>query len=262
MQRLIQIDAVWIIIDCIFPCPQPRAPEDSAREREHTSAAQAVYEKMVVDLPSDREQLSEHLLSCKRLLEIEDARRQGVEARLTTIFGLSSIAGTIVLGSILAQPMSLRHGFERLFLAVGLLYLAMQMCSAILAAVLGLRRREYRVIMPVDILPSQSETLAVHLRRQIINSLHILDDDRAINNAKVTQMAVAHRAMLNFLGGLLVLAALGAVHLKVSSQQDAFVDRLWQDHKLQDLLRGPQGPQGTPGIQGPPGAPCTSQPRP
>jgi hypothetical protein len=57
-----------------------------------------------------------------------------------------------------------------------------------------------------------------------------------------------------------VLAALGAVHLTASGERDNFVEHLRQDHKLQELLRGPQGPQGNPGIQGPPGTPCASQP--
>jgi hypothetical protein len=258
MRRL--TDFVWVIVDLVFPCPQPRHRDDIIREREHTAAAQGGYEQIITGLPSNDEHLREYLSSCQGLLATEHERRQGVDARLTTIVGLSSIAGTIVLGSMLAQPPSLRYGLPGWVLALGPLYLTLQACSAILAAVLGLGRRGYRAITPTDVLPEQNEAPGVQLRRQITNCLHVLDDDRINNNEKVTHMAVAHRAMLNFLGGLLGLAILGTWHTITASPRDELMERLHQDHTLRELLRGPQGPQGNPGLQGQPGTPCVNNP--
>jgi hypothetical protein len=260
MRRL--TDVVWVIVDLVFPCPQPRHPDEITRECKHAAAAQEVYERIIAGLPSNHDRLREYLSSCESLLATEHERRHGVDARLTTIIGLSSIAGSIVFGSMLAQPPSLRHGLQGWLLALGPLYLTLQVCSAILAAVLGLGRRGYRAIIPTDVLPERNEAPAVQLRRQITNCLHILDDDRIKNNAKVTQMAVAHRAMMNFLGGLLVLATLGTWHTITATPRDEIVERLRHDHALQELLRGPQGPQGNPGLQGPPGTPCVNNPTP
>lgn len=258
MRRL--TDVLYFILDFLFPWPQPQHSDDLTREREHAATAREAYERIIENLPSDCEQLREYLSSCKDLLAAENERRQGVDARLTSIVGLSTIAGTIVLGSMLAQPPSLRHGLLGWLLAIGPLYLAVQVCSAILAAVLGLGRRGYLAMTPTDILPEKDEGPTAQLRRQITNCIHILDDDRIQNSAKVTQMAVAHRAMLNFLGGLLVLAMLGAWHTITANPRDELVERLRQDHVLWELVRGPQGPKGDAGIQGPPGTPCVSSP--
>lgn len=262
MRRLTVPDTVWIIIDLVFPCPQPREPDVIHEELERQAAQREESERRITGLPEDDEQLRGYLSSCKNLLATEDERRQGVDARLTTIVGLSSIAGTIVLGSMFGQPSSLRNGLQGWLLAFGLFYLTLQVCSAILAAILGLGRRGYHTIMPADVLPVQGEAPAVQLRRQIANCLDILDDGRSKNNEKVTQMAVAHRAMLNFLAGLLALAILGTLHTITASPSDDLVERLRQDKTLQELLRGSQGTPGSPGPQGPAGTPCVKDPPP
>jgi hypothetical protein len=248
-------DSLWALIDLVFPSPQPRTREDIMAEENSRATQTLGHERIVAGLSGKSDQLLSHLVSCKDLLTTEDQRRQGVETRLTTIIGLSSIAGTIVLGTMIA-PRAPQGPLGRL-LALGLFYLVLQVCSAILAAVQGLSRRGYLIRLASDILPLANEAPAVHLRRQIRDSLAVLDDDRTLNNRKVTMMAVAHRAMMNFLVGLLVLAVLGTVHALSMKPTDDLVERLRQDHALQDLLRGPVG---SPGPQGPPGTPCTTTP--
>lgn len=60
--------------------------------------------------------------SCSNLLEAEEARRNSVDGRLTTIVGLSSLSGTIVLGAMFTSHSGQRA--EVIVLSCGLLYLA------------------------------------------------------------------------------------------------------------------------------------------
>ena len=253
-------DEFWRISDCIFPSPQPRSHAEIVSDRQRTAAAQANLDANIADLPGKPEQLGVYLASCKELLAEEDGRRQSVDARLTTIVGLSSIAGTIVFGSMLTQPQAFRsaHGIARWLLAFGPLYLTLQVCSAILAAVVGLLKpRGYLTSTPTDILPTRDEAPGVHLRRRVTSCLHMLADTHDRNNDKVTQMAVAHRAMKNFLVGLLILGALGTWRTLTTAPNDDLLDRLKKDQAVRELLRGPQGPVGSPGPKGDPGTPRT-----
>jgi len=251
--------AFWLISDCIFPLPQPQSQAEIVTERERAAAAQASLDADIADLPGKAEQLGPCLASCKELLAQEDGRRQSVDTRLTTIVGLSSIAGTIVFGSMLTQPQTFRspHGVAGWLLALGPLYLTLQVCSAILAAVLGLGRRGYLTSTPMDVLPTRDEPPSVHLRRQVTSCVHMLADTQARNDEKVTQMAVAHRAIKNFLVGLLVLGALATWRTLTTAPGDDILDRLKQDQQVRELLRGPQGPIGSPGPKGDPCTPCT-----
>ncbi len=241
----------WKGIDLLFPVPTPLSGEETKTQHEQLAARTAEDERLVRGLPDDGEQLTLCLASCKDLLVAEHDRRQSVETRLTTIIGLSSIAGTIVIGTMLTQ----RAGANNVLEPFLLLYLALQVCSAILAAVFGLGRRGYLEATASDVLPDGAETSGVYLRRQIGTCLDVLRDDRELNNEKVTYMAVAHRAMTQFVVGIVLLALLGTWHSFTGTAQDELVDRLRIDHALQELLRGPQG---APGAPGPAGAPCTT----
>jgi hypothetical protein len=76
------------------------------------------------------------------------------------------------------------------------------------------------------------------------------------NNHKVTQMAVAHRALKNFLWGLLALALLASYYSVTVPAHDDRVERIKANQELLDLLRGPQGVPGLPcvGTTQPPAA--------
>lgn len=258
MQRI--IDVGWVLVDLIFPCPQPRSKAVISAEEKRRAIREIADDRLVDGLPGTKDELTTYLASVKELLDREQERRQGVDTRLTTIVGLSSIAGTIVVGAMIT-PRSL-HGVFGLLLMLALFYLALQLCSAILGAVLGLGRRGYRASMPEDVLPA-AEAQTVHLRRQIRSFVATLADHRALNNEKVTMMAVAHRAMLNFLVGLLVLAVIGIVQALTIKPTDDLLQRFRGDHELRELLRGPignPGPQGEAGPQGPPGTPSGTSP--
>jgi hypothetical protein len=253
------MNELWFLIDRVFPCKQPLSKTERIAEAERGAATERENQDRVNAIPDDR--LDRSLLSCRSLLASEDARRQSVDSRLTAILGLSSIAGTIVFGSMLAQSSRLSSGqgsLQRL-LALGSLYLTLQVCSAIFAAVRGLGRRGYRVATAADVLPQSGETLIAHQRREISGCLEALSESYTQNNAKVTQMAIAHEAMKNFFVGLLAVALLGTWQALGSQPQDSLLERLRTDHALREMLRGPQGPPGIPGPKGDPGMPVTTQ---
>jgi hypothetical protein len=73
-------------------------------------------------------------------------------------------------------------------------------------------------------------------------------------------MAVAHRAMKNFLVALILFAAVGTVAaIRAKPPDDALIEALRKDHELNEMLRGPQGIKGDQGPAGPKGDPGTGK---
>jgi hypothetical protein len=131
-------------------------------------------------------------------------------------------------------------------------YLILQLVNAIRAGIRGLERRAYGAMPLVDLLPTGKEARAYYYRRRIEQFFAVLVQNQDQNNAKVTQMAVAHCAMKNFVGGLLIFAMLASIHYLAERPSDELVNRLKTDHVLRELLRREQGQPGPGGPQGPP----------
>ena len=256
----------WFLNDRIYPRLQPLGQEASQREESLPKEEKLKYEAQVAALPDDEKFLAKCLDGCARLLEEEDAARRGVEARLTSIVGLSSIAGTIAFSGILALATGTLHiatNLLRFVMEIGALYLALQVCWAILASLCGLERRGYIAPRASDILPLSIEARAVYLRRRITLCATRLVDDRLQNKEKVNQMALAHCAMKNFVGGLIVFAVLGtSLALAARNPSNDLIHTLRNNHDLHEMLRGPQGPKGDPGPPGPAGEPFRKRPPP
>jgi len=247
----------WFVNDRVYPRLRRFSATESERERALAQTEQEQYLAQIAGLPDDEHVLAEQLEACVKLLDEEEAARRGVEARLTSIVGLSSIAGTIVFSGILALATGTLRADTivlRSVMALGALYLALQICWAILASVRGLERRPYIAQNPSVILPLPNEVRPVYLRRQIRMCAARLADDRLQNNEKVNQMALAHCATKNFLGGLVALAVLGTCFaMTVKNPSEDLIQTLRKNHDLNELLRGPQGPKGDPGPPGSPG---------
>jgi hypothetical protein len=159
-------DWVYGLRDFIFPLAQPLTSADRDAQRDAVDRRLKRRKRLIESFVADGDAMEPHLSACKGLLNGEDGRRQSVDTRLTTIVGLASIAGTIVFGSLLSQAGALRGTIAiRSLLAAGSLYLTLQICSAILAAVQGLGRRNYVELDPDDILPMDTEASTHHIRR-------------------------------------------------------------------------------------------------
>jgi hypothetical protein len=244
------LERLRFIRDLFWPLPDP-PPSDYVKNKAAELAAK------IGSIPSEDGALEEWKTTYANLLEAEDGRRQSVEGRLTNAMGLASIAGTIVFGTILAQIAGTLHvapGLPRWIVAIGSLYLVMQICGAIFAAVGGLSRQNYLTLTPSDFLAEPSANKTNHLRDLVTKQLSTLADHQSQNDAKVTWMATAHRAMQQFLYGLLVFALVGTfLAINAPPAHDDLVDTLKKNHELQELIRGPVGPSGP---MGPKGDPC------
>ncbi len=200
--------AIWFLIDCIFPFRQPLSEEEKRANEERRSAAQIEWNHRLANLTTDEETLSKYVDACKDALDDERERQRGVDSRLTTMIGLSSITATIALGTILTASVQ-KPQWTWVLMAL-LLYLTLQTCSTVLAAISGLDRRAYRGSLPFDVLPKQGEDRVAHLRRLMQLHHDILMQHQDQNNSKVTQMAVAYRAGRNFILGVIVFAGVAA----------------------------------------------------
>jgi hypothetical protein len=230
---------------------EPRSPEQDKAKSENRAEQKQEWQVRVAALPGDEAKLGEYFGVCQTALDNERDRQQSVDARLTTTIGLSSIAGIIIFGTVLNNI-----PFEPLVLSwlmsSALGYLVLQLISAMYAGVRGLERRAYDRMSFTDFLPESKESKIRYRRRLIEQAFDVLVQNQDQNNEKVTQMAVAHCAFKNFIGGLVVFAILAGVHHAFDAPSDELVGRLKKDAVLRELVRGPEGPQGPAGPAGQP----------
>jgi hypothetical protein len=245
----------WQVLDFVFPWPEPLPKKIDVQGSPNTEAD---WKSRLALLGDDEQTLEKYLEQCQARLEVEKSRTQSVESRLTSIIGLSSIAGTIVFGSILALAAGSFRPAQaslRWIISFGAFYLTLQLGSAILAAVQGLSRRHYNSESPSDVLPMKDEVRPVYLHRRIGSKIEEAVDLQEKNNPKVTHMAVAHRATTNFVVALMVFALVSAVYGILPSSSNDVVETLKKNHELLDMVKGLPGPVGSPGLPGPQGPP-------
>jgi hypothetical protein len=101
--------AFWFCADWIFPLPTPLSQEEKNEQQLRLNALRTECEARVSNLTTDEKELDKYFAECSSRLEDEKTSGQGVESRLTSIMGVSSIAGTIVFGSTLALAMGTVH---------------------------------------------------------------------------------------------------------------------------------------------------------
>jgi len=254
-------NAAWVIADCTFPTAQSLSKADAAAQDLQDQNELNDARARITAFPNPAPELvRKYLEDSIGLLDEDKDRRQSVESRLTSIMGLSSIAGTVVFGGIIAQATGTIHSPSTRFgwgMASAALYLTLQLCSAILAAVRGLSRKTFAAENSDSVLPQIGESEFDHYRRRAKTCMQILIQNRRQTNAKVTQMAVAHRAMKNFLLALLLIALAGAAFAVRTQGNNDIIETLRKNHELTELLRGPRGLAGP---KGEPGTPCVNKP--
>lgn len=243
----------WLIQDLILP-------HDETVSEEHIQEHLRRRSTEAEELLACDQALTDSVAECGKLLEAEDSRRQSVDGRLATIVGLSSIAGTILFGGMWAAATGTLHSDNRAIIwamAGGGIYLALQIGRAVLAAVEGLSRRDYGALGPSDVLQHQGEDQSSFARRRARKCLDLLADHQLQNNEKITKMALAHRALQNFMVALILLSFLGGWSAVTAPArgQDQLIENLKRDQRVIELLRGPQGPQGPKGDPGTPAPP-------
>lgn len=242
--------------DRIYPRAYPMSSE--RRQQENTKIERDLQEceARVAALPNDEEPLKTVVADFMGVIADERERRASVEARLTTIVGLASIAGTLLVSGLVAEAAGTLQPLvpqARWIIALGSFYLILQVSCAILAAVRGLQRRGYSATVGTDLLPPLGVSKVDHLRAHVSDLVGMLENHRSVNEGKVTAMAVAHSALTNFMFGMMVLGAL-ATYFGITAPTTDVLKTLRQDHHLFEELRGPAGPVGPSGPAGPPGS--------
>ena len=180
--------------DWIFPRLEGSEAELQKKEAEKADNESKAVEEVVQGLPSNIEGLKAYLADAEKLQEKEQSRRQSVEARLTSIVGLMSIAATVVLSGILAMAtgtMPMHTLATKCVLVTGALYLALQLYVALSEAVKGLSKQAGLFETGLDLFPRASRQEPQFLRSRIKRKLAHLADSRISTNAKLDRMAVA-----------------------------------------------------------------------
>lgn len=275
------IQRIWLLIpswlrDVIWPTLEPLTGEQLEEDREKRDALLAADLQRIQELKGrEGKDLLDALDECKALLSNEEEHRKGVESRLTTVAGLASVAAAVAFGSLANQVgKGPQLGLANRLIALLSCYIVLQLVAAVRASVLGLQRRCYFEPQAADVFPAKEEEREVHLLRQMSVYIKYRIYNHETNSGKVDQMAVAHRAITNFLSALLILiVVLSVVAFRskhASSLDRNLIQEIQSDPKLIELLRGargpigPQGPKGPPGPsgpEGPPGPPGSSGPQ-
>jgi hypothetical protein len=159
--------------------------------------------------------LEEALKAYQGLHEEEEDRKKCADTRLTAILGMSSIMIAIVFGfskSMLEEGYVSKYGSWGYCIAGILACAVLQLVVAVRSAIHGLRGRRYVEI--VGVLPNPGEARREWAIRMIGEYAHCVRNHRAQNASKQRELAVAHRALLNFLATvLLVLVVVGVMAL-------------------------------------------------
>ncbi len=251
-------DIWWFVSDRFYPRLRALSEEAEKREEEFILTERSKCEEQIKALPNEENILSKCVDECIALLRREQEVRQSIEARLTSTMGLTTIAGTIAVGGILALASGTQHITiaQRIIVSLGGLYLVSQVCWVIRFSVGGLERRGHIESNASDVLPLPSEPRPAYLRRQISDCAESLADFRSVRKKRVEQMALAHCAIKNFLWGLVSFAVLGTIFaITTTNTADDLTQTLKKNRELYEQLRGPQGPKGDPGPPGPKGDP-------
>lgn len=198
------------LLDWIIPWAAPLS--DEQQQKAQTKARDQVEEIKRRLAGADVTALKDALTSVEALLDANDERRKGVDTRLSTIVGLTSIAATLATGLIVAQAagtLKLPGGWILRGIAALAFYLVTQLCAAIGWAIHGQSRGKYREDCPVDLIMEPAMAEKVWLRKRVPEKVEQLLTNQDQVNEKVTAMAVAHRAIQNFVWGLILLSLLG-----------------------------------------------------
>lgn len=241
--------------DCVFPMQEKLTPDQA----QNLARREAEELHVIEDAASPKVYADAY----EKLLDGEVERLKGVEGRLASILGLTSITATLLVSGIMALVNGTLGDTSKIVRAIaagGALYLSAQIICATLAAVKGLGRATWLRVGLSDLVEAAAEGPVTTARnRAALCCQRYHSTDRTIN-FKVTQMAIAHTAIRNFAVGSVILAVLGMLVVVLQTPGETAAKAIKNDTEIQKLLRGPQGPSGPPGPPGPPGPAARSVP--
>ena len=148
-------------------------------------------------------------------LEVEAERRRAVETKLLAVGSVAPIAVTIIVAAVSFLSSGRLQDFVPASVVVILamaVYVALQFLRAMLAAISGLSRKAYTGPTISEIVRAGTEGWSGYLRNASHDVARRIVQHREMTNDKVSQLALAHRAIKNavvaLVFDLLILAGL------------------------------------------------------
>jgi len=241
-ERAMKLRAFW---DCLYPMAESAGDDEVLRTTER-DAARLVSAQSHVDPKA--------IADAYAVLRLNETDRlSSVEARLSSVLGLTSITASLLVGGTFALVnggLSDSSLWVRLVAAAALLYLNLQIVCSTIATIRGLRRKTWNSLAIEDLVPAPDVKEDELSRRLATQSCERLTLTEANVNYKVTQMTIAHTAIRNFAAGSALIAALGFTAVVLQRPGSATAKAIRNDTEIQKLLRGPQGPPGPAGPKG------------
>jgi hypothetical protein len=188
--------------DTVWDWVWPSVGSPGRYESDHESAAHRTERDAVllsVRSAKDPEAKKAATEALKWLLERAETRVESVEDRLRTLMALAAVAAAITFGTGLSKTAAdAGDSLARTVLAVAAAYSVLQLLCAFRAALRGLERMSILEPSPADLLLREGEADSNRYDRLAELWFDIMDSVREAGNHKVEQMAVAHRALRNF----------------------------------------------------------------
>jgi len=247
----------------LFPCGRALdygvAPDDDLSTSDSARGEEKARLTYLESL--DIEKIKRALASYGDLHREEEARKSSAETRLTTVLGMSSIVSAITFGFISVAFEKL-HAVTPVWMGdiatIAILYAVFQLVISVWHAVRGLQVRKISELTGSAVLWKPDEQEKEYLLRCVRDYSEVVHDHDGINSDKTRRLDLAHRAILNFLGAVLVpvvLLAVGGWIPGVREAKTTLAEQLRADPELVEILRGPKGDRGDVGPQGAVGPP-------
>ena len=155
---------------------------------------------------------SQIILACQAIDELASAERERcrlVDAKLQALIPLAPVVVTLIVAFVtflIRNPPPYLVG--SVVVVVVAIYVALQLIRTVFAAVTGIQRKAFMALSIEDVTPKGQETEEEYRVRITNEKTRCLAGNTRVIDYKVTQLAVAHRAIKNALFGLLILLPL------------------------------------------------------
>jgi hypothetical protein len=199
--------SVRTLTDFFWPSAGKPTEEELTKRRTRCDTEKAA----TMALKDDEAALERALESSRAIIAAEKDRCASVETRLGIILSMAAVATTVVLAFVtfltkrdIEQPQFVR--WTVIAVAIGGAYVVLQLVGAVRAAVNGLARASVRQDTYLSLIPEPEEARSRYLRRILEDHAETRMDLTAKIDHKVTCMAIAHRALMNVTGAMVIAA--------------------------------------------------------
>ncbi len=139
-----------------------------------------------------------------------DSRNEIIDRKLLSLFRITSLLATVSIAIFVgaANLTGINPEIPRwlaLCSILTILYIFLQMFRAVIATSQGLRASGYERMGRNTLMPRDSDTLNIYNKRQILNIMHIIEQNEWATNRKVDSMEIAYTAVRNAVWFLPVL---------------------------------------------------------